>query len=83
VDNGPEFRGRSLDLWAYFDGVTLDFSRRGKPTYNAFIEGFNGRFRRECLNRHWFMCLEDARGKIEGWRREYNHVSCCHTSLCA
>jgi putative transposase len=43
VDNGPEFTGRSLDLWAYFNGLTLDFSRPGKPTDNAFIEAFNAR----------------------------------------
>ena len=72
VDNGPEFTGRSLDLWAYFNGVTLDFSRPGKPTDNAFIEAFNARVRQECLNRSWFLCLEDARAKIEAWRREYD-----------
>ena len=72
VDNGPEFTGRTLDLWAYFNGVTLDFSRPGKPTDNAFIESFNGRLREECLNPHWFLCLDDARAKIESWRSRYN-----------
>jgi putative transposase len=72
TDNGPAFTGKLLDLWAYFNGVTLDFSRRGKPTDNAFIESFNGRFRQECLDQHWFVCLDDARAKIEAWRREYN-----------
>ena len=52
VDNGPEFIFRRLDLWAYFHGVKLDFSRPGKPTDNAFIESFNGRLRVECLNQH-------------------------------
>ena len=28
---------------------------------NAFIEAFNGRFRVECLNAHWFLSLADAR----------------------
>ena len=50
VDNGPEFAGKTLDLGAYFDTVALDFSRPGKPTDNAFIESFNGRFRQECLS---------------------------------
>ena len=50
VDNGPAFISRSLDLWASFNGVKLDFSRPGKPTDNAFIESFNGRLRVECLN---------------------------------
>lgn len=61
-----------MDLWAYQRGVTLDFSRPGKPTDNAFIEAFNGRFRAECLNSHWFMSLADAAEKMEAWRRDYN-----------
>ena len=72
VDQGTEFVSRDLDLWAYTRGVTLDFSRPGKPTDNAFIEAFNGRFRVECLNQHWFMSLEDARQKMEAWRNYYN-----------
>jgi putative transposase len=50
----------------------LDFSRPGKPTDNAFIEAFNGRFWTECLNQHWFMTLADAAEKLEAWRRCYN-----------
>ena len=72
VDNGSEFISRDLDLWAYAHGVTLDFSRPGKPTDNAFIEAFNGRLRAECLNLHWFMSLEDAREKLEDWCKYYN-----------
>lgn len=72
VDQGSEFVSRDLDLWAYARGVTLDFSRPGKPTDNAFIEAFNGRFRAECLNAHWFLTLDDARAKMEEWRRYYN-----------
>jgi putative transposase len=69
VDNGPEFVSKALDRWAYERGVTLDFSRPGKPTDNGFVESFNGRLRDECLDTHWFLSLEDARSKIEGWRR--------------
>jgi putative transposase len=72
VDNGSEFISRDMDLWAYQRDVTLDFSRPGKPTDNAYIEAFNGRFRAECLNAHWFMGLEDAAEKLEAWRRDYN-----------
>jgi len=72
VDNGPEFTSKKLDQWAYINGVELDFSRLGKPTDNALIEAFNGRFREECLNQSWFLSLEDAREKIESWRQEYN-----------
>ena len=74
VDQGSEFISRDLDLWAYHKGVVLDFSRPGKPTDNAFIESFNGKFRAECLNAHWFLSLDDARVKMEEWRRDYNEV---------
>jgi putative transposase len=72
VDQGSEFVSRDLDLWAYTKGVTLDFSRPGKPTDNAFAEAFNGRVRAECLNAHWFLTLADAQEKLEAWRRYYN-----------
>jgi putative transposase len=79
-DNRPEFISKALDRWAYENGVTLDFSRPGKPTDNAFVESFNGRFRDECLNAHWFLSLADARAKVEAWRRDHNE-SRPHTSL--
>nr|WP_165253580.1 IS3 family transposase [Paludisphaera soli] len=74
VDDGPEFTGKMLDLWAYLNGVTLDFSRPGKPTDNGFIESFNGRVREECLNQGCFTDLEDAREEVEAWRIDYNEV---------
>ncbi len=63
VDNGPEFTSKALDLWAYANAVKLDFSRPGKPTDNAYIESFNSLLRKECLNQHWFLSLEDAEEK--------------------
>ena len=74
VDNGPEFISKELDLWAFMHDVTLDFSRPGKPTDNAFIESLNGKFRAECLNANWFLSLDEARRKCEAWRRDYNEV---------
>ena len=72
IDNGPEFIGNALDVWAYQRGVKLTFIRPGKPVENAYIESFNGRFRDECLNENWFLTLEHARGIIEKWRIDYN-----------
>lgn len=80
VDNGSEFISKALDQWAYENAVTLDFSRPGKPTDNPYIESLNGSLRDECLNLHWFLSLEDARTKIEAWRREYNSYR-PHSSL--
>jgi putative transposase len=71
-DNGSEFISRIMDKWAYENGVTMDFSRPGNPMDNATIESFNGFFRDECLNVNWFLSIEDAREKIEKWRRDYN-----------
>jgi putative transposase len=72
VDNGSEFISKALDKWAYENKVILAFSRPGKPTDNAFIESFNGSFRDECLNAHWFLSLDDAQNKVENWRQDYN-----------
>jgi len=71
-DNGSEFSSQAMDLWAYQNGVRIDFSRPGKPTDNAHVESFNGTFRQECLNAHWFTTLREAQEIIEAWRREYN-----------
>lgn len=80
VDNGSEFISKDFDKWAYENNVTLDYSRPGKPTDNAFIESFNGSLRDECLNTNWFLSLQDARDKIELWRRDYNEFR-PHSSL--
>ena len=72
LDNGPEFAGTALDAWAAQRGVQLHVIQPGKPVQNAFIESFNGKFRDECLNEHWFLTLPEAQLVIEAWRREYN-----------
>ena len=71
-DNGSEFCSHAMDLWAYHHGVRMAFSRPGKPTDNAFVESFNGTFRAECLNAHWFASLTEAQQIVETWRAEYN-----------
>jgi putative transposase len=70
MDNGPEFAGKALDEWAYRRGVKLHFIQPGKPTQNAFVESFNGKFRDECLNQHWFTSMAEARQIIEQWRTQ-------------
>jgi putative transposase len=80
VDHGPEFTSLALDAWAHAHGVKLAFIQPGKPTQNAYIESFNGRFRDECLNDHWFLTLHEARVLIEAWRKDYNSVR-PHSSL--
>jgi len=79
-DNGPEFAGRVLDQWAFFNQVELDFSRPATPTDNAYIESFNVRLRQELLNASWFTSLAEARACMEAWRKEYNEER-PHTAL--
>jgi putative transposase len=71
-DNGSEFSSQIMDLWAYQNGVRIDFSRPGKPTDNAYIETFNGTLRAECLDTHWFGTVAEAKETLEAWRKEYN-----------
>jgi putative transposase len=80
TDNGPEFIGKAMDAWAYCKQVRLDFIEPGKPTQNPFVESFNGKFRDECLNEHWFIHVEHARETIETWRCDYN-ICRPHSSL--
>jgi putative transposase len=79
-DNGSEFAGRLVDLWAYANKVTLERSRPGKPTDNAYIESFNGSPRDECLNVHLFDDLTDAKDNMQARQVDYNE-SRPHRSL--
>ena len=80
TDQGPEFTSRALDRWAYQRGVDLKLIAPGKPTQNAYIESFNGKFRDECLNDHYFHNLAHARAVIAAWRVDYNEAR-PHSSL--
>lgn len=73
-DNGTEFTCKAMFFWSQAQGVRLDFIQPGKPTQNAFAESFNGKFRDNCLNQHWFKTMDEARQRIEDWRRDYNEV---------
>jgi len=72
TDNGKEFCSRAMLTWAHARGVQLFLIEPGKPNQNAYIESFNGRFRDECLNEHWFTSLQHVRVVVEAWRKEYN-----------
>ena len=80
LDNGPEFTGKALFFWSKANGVKLHFIQPGKPTQNAFVESFNGKFRDGCLNQHWFRDIQEASSIIENWRQHYNEVR-PHSSL--
>jgi len=71
---GAKAQGQSDPIPRCFrtEKVTMEFSRPGKPSDNAHIESFNGRFRDKCLNGHWFTDLTEAKRVIESCRRDYN-----------
>lgn len=79
-DNGTELTSHAILKWTKDTRVAWHYIAPGKPTQNAFVESFNGRFRDECLNEHLFDSLDSARKIIEAWRIDYNTVR-PHTSL--
>lgn len=79
-DNGPEFISDKLRNWAANRNIEIIYSRPGKPTDNAYIESFNGRFRYECLDATLFLNIIEARKKINNWVTHYNHKR-PHSSL--
>lgn len=74
TDNGSEFTSNVMNAWAYDHKVEHIFIDPGKPMQNGYIESFNGKFRAECLDQHWFRNLSEAKEIIEDWRLEYNHI---------
>ncbi len=79
-DNGPEFTSKAMFFWSQKTDVKLHFIEPGKPSQNAIVESFNGKFRDACLNEHWFIDIHDARRIIETWRIHFNRVR-PHSSL--
>lgn len=79
-DNGTEFTSKSMFFWSTEKNIKLAFIQPGKPTQNAFVESFNGKFRNECLNQHWFRSIDEAKQIINQWRYHYNNKR-PHSSL--
>ena len=69
---GSEFTSMAILRWCQETGVAWHYIAPGKPTQNAFVESFNGRFRDECLNDTLFSTLVEARSAITSWKEDYN-----------
>ena len=80
VDNGPEFVSLTLTQWCEAQQIKLSYIQPGRPMQNGHVESFNGKFRDECLNQHWFVTLHQARLIVAAWQRHY-HDERPHSSL--
>lgn len=84
VDNGPEFRSTVFQEWCRLKGIELLFIQPGKPMQNAYIERFNGTYRRDVLNANWFNSILQVQSITDEWMDEYNnhrpHESLNHLS---
>jgi putative transposase len=67
TDNGPEIISAHLSEWCEQQGIALHWSQPGKPTQNAYIERFNGSFRRELHDAHLFRSLAHVRQLVDTW----------------
>jgi putative transposase len=74
TDNGPEFTSRAFLGWCERNKIQHILIEPGRPMQNGYIESFNGKFRDECLNEHWFETLAQAREVIRAWVQDYNEV---------
>jgi putative transposase len=72
TDNGPEFISARLSEWCEKQGITLHWIQLGKPTQDAYIERFNGSFRRELFDAHLFRSLAHLRQLVDDWMLDYN-----------
>jgi len=74
VDNGPEFISSNFTHYCNKHNIEIKYIQPGKPTQNAFVERFNGSYRRDVLNAYIFYDLEQVRTVTEMWRVNYNNV---------
>jgi len=73
VDNGPEFLAADLVKWCEERNIELRYIQPGKPSQNAFVERFNGSYRKDILDAYWFDNLRQVRILSEEWMEDYNH----------
>lgn len=74
VDNGPELISQVLQTWCQDQQIELHWIQPASPTQNAYIERFNGSFRRELLNAYLFTSLRQVREQCQSWQYDYNHL---------
>jgi putative transposase len=73
MDNGPAFIAHMIRDWSQAHKIEFVYIQPGCPTQNAYVERFNGSYRRGALDAHIFETLEQARVVADVWTHDYNH----------
>ncbi len=72
-DNGPEFIATAIQQWLREKGIKTIYIDPGCPWQNGYMESFNDKFRRECLNRELIYTLSESRVIFADYRHLHNY----------
>ena len=73
MDNGPEFKVDITNDWSKMHVDEFKYIQPGKSTQYAFVERFNGSYRRGVLDKYLIEDIDHVRGQTQIWMKDYNH----------